>query len=512
MTAIRQSFVFQLEDKFGAGKMSTLGWLAPPPGSFFDSTDNRQTTTLYGSGDKFRQNVAYGQFAGSWNWTFPLDYHYLEPLMLAFESVNDKVFSKRSDRETFGSLVNNKFVFKKVNTRRVPSFCVRRKISNKMVSPDSLDELDELLGCFVQQVSFSRSNATSQWQVNLSGVFADKTTVLGELPTLDYAEYDTDLVEYACLFQGDGVVDDNYVAYTQAISMAVNNNGAAEFNTCSPFAVIYHEGKAQFQFSTTMYAADPLKWKMRTYSGGIDNTHRRPMAKNLRPMDTITIAAYNESITDNPAIHTMAQAFNASDTSLKLTIKDAVLKTMKYPNGDGSKLVDSVSSVDCSSMELEIKPHVTGYNLLTTNVIASTDMVEESYDYEIPVGSDTVGIDMDYAAPVVAYLKLIKDTAVTSSDSETLMNYTKGFSYIPGSTVCDATAVSGTDMPLSSILVRPLAAVTGINISNGTVPNDDIPYITIAGTPTAVETGYYFIVNAVTGSKGVLRIDVRPSS
>lgn len=511
MTAIRQSFVFQLEDEFKAGKSAGRPWLQPPPGSFFDSTETRQTTSMYGAGDKFRQNVAYGQFAGSWNWTFPLDYGYLEPLMLAFESVNGKTFALDKNNG-FGLNDNGHFVFKKENTRRVPPFVVRRKISNKMVNEDGLDELDELYGCVVQNISFSRSNSTSQWQVNLSGVFADKKTILGTLEMLDYKAYTPDLVEYACLFQGE-LLDENYVNFTESLSLSVGNNLAMEWGICSPFGVIYHEDRSQFQFSTTMYAADPLKWKMRAYSGGYDNVHRRPQSKNLRPMETLTVAGYDKSCHDNPSSYpTILSAFQASANSVKVTIKDAAIKSIKYPNGDGSKLVDNISSVECSYLEIDIKTSKASYNLLTTNSIVSDDIESEEeyggWEYSIDA-QHTVYLDRGFAAPVIRYVK-IEDTdneTTLANKMNDLKKETLGFYLLDSDTSFNNATDDSETLPLSSILLRPLQEIDGVTVENATDSATSKPYVTISGTATVDSYGYYFIVNPVTGTKGVLRVD-----
>ena len=375
MTGIRQSFVFALEKGFGEGPGTGAGaysWLVPPPGSFFEGTPNRQTNDIYGAGDKFRQNVAYGQFSGTWSWTFMLDYNYLEPFMLAFEVVNSKSVG---DNGFGGYNGTTFFTFEKKNYKRVPSFCVRQKKLNQIVGGTSTkDELIEYYGCVVQQISFNRSASSAQYQISMSGIYVDEAETIGTLAALDYPSggYSPKLVEYSCVFQGDGVADGNYVANTESLSMTIGNNAAAVYNVCTPFATAYFEGKSQFQFSTTMYSWNPEIWRLRANSGGKDNTHLKPAAKNLAPMGTITVASYDKSKRDDN-LGTMTAAYNGSDNHVKFTIKDAVIKGIKRPSGDGSKIVDTVSSASCSSIKIEIKSanYSNNGSLLTKNTITS---------------------------------------------------------------------------------------------------------------------------------------------
>ena len=382
MTGIRQSFVFGLESEFGKGKGSGYNWLQPPPGSFFESTPNRQTNDIYGAGDKFRQNVAYGQFAGTWSWTFMLDYNYLEPFMLAFEVVN----SKSVGDSGFGGYDNTDFfTFEKKNFKRVPSFCVRTKKLNRIVGglTTTKDEIIEHYGCVVQQISFNRSASSAQYQISMSGIYADEDEVTGNLDSLDYQAYSPKLVEYSCVFQGDGVVDANYVANTESLSMTIGNNAAGVYNICTPFATTYFEGKSQFQFSTTMYSWNPQIWRLRANSGGRDNTHMKPMAKNLAPMATITVASYDKSKRDDNQA-SMTAAFEDSDNYVKFTIKDAVIKGVKRPSGDGSKIVDTVSSASCSAIKIVIKSanYSSSGSLLTKHTIQSGTIASQTTNTE----------------------------------------------------------------------------------------------------------------------------------
>lgn len=85
MTAIRKSIVFGFEDEFGMGLGAGQHWFAPPPGSFISHTHNRSTNRVNATGSKKYDFIAYGKYSGTWDWSFYLDYEYLEPLKLMFE-------------------------------------------------------------------------------------------------------------------------------------------------------------------------------------------------------------------------------------------------------------------------------------------------------------------------------------------------------------------------------------------------------------------------------------------
>ena len=516
MTGIRQSFVFALEKNFGKGKDSNdtnYPWIQPPPGSSFESTPNRQTNDIYGAGDKFRQNVAYGRFSGTWSWTYMFDYRYIEPLMLAFESVNEKRFGDSG----FGADSGGHYIFKKKNGWRVPSFVVRTKKLNKIVGgTDTNDETVDCKGCIVQQIAFSRGASSAQYQVQLSGVYVDEEFDVDDLNyELDWKDYAPELTEYSCLFQGNSVSNDTYVANTESISIQIGNNADAVYNVCTPFSSIYYEGNSQFQFSTTMYSWNPEIWRLRANSGGVDNERMKPAAKNLKPMDDITVASYNTSIHDNTAYNnSMETAYGDATRKLAFHIEGAVIKGVKRPSGDGNRIIDSVSSSSCSAVSLEITSSNT--NMFSYNTISSTGGPDSTLPYksEKLAGNDahTIYFPEDYEPAVIAYIKLKEDTAVTDDDVDKLKQQTRGYDLLAGSTTLSSTTTGGSSTTLSAILLaRGLKDVTGLTVEERPESGDDPQYITISGTPTTTETGYYFIADYITGNKGLLRIDVRPA-
>lgn len=361
MTSVRMSFVFAPERKFKEGKDEADKWIAPPPGSYFSNTGTRQTSAIYTTGSKKWETTAYGAYSGSWDWTFMLDYYYLEPLLLAFDSVNGKRWEK--DIKSYEDLTASEtstFTFKKEKNGRVPSFTVRRKILHTIAGGPT-DEMVELKGCVVSSISFSRSSSSSQYQVQMSGTYATEEMTLGDLGETDYLPYDGELVEYSCVSIADnaedGIDNSKYVANTDSISVSIQNNTNMVFNTCTPFATQYYEDRNQFQISTSCYSTDPQAYKTRMYSGGYTNEKLKPMSKGLKPMEKMFIISFSEdpsSARGSTADEKISSAYLTSDNSVCFEISKLVVKSMKWANGDGSKLTDSLSSVDCKDIVLKV--------------------------------------------------------------------------------------------------------------------------------------------------------------
>lgn len=376
MTGIRQSFVFALEDEFGKGKPNNNKWIAPPVGSFFNNTHSRQATKIYTVGSKFFDTVAYGQLNGAFNWTFVFDYNYLEPLQLAFEKIG---CTQNSDG------VHYTHTFEKVNNMRIPSFTVRRKILNKMAGgPEDSDEITELRGCVVRNVTFSKAAGTSQLQVTFTGFYVDERMYKGELDATDYKEYEGKLSEYMCMFIG-AVSTDNYVANTESLEFSLENNSDAIYNTCSPFAGLYYEGRTNVTFGTTCYSNNPSYYKQRVYSGGFRNDVLMPMAKGLKPIPLVTLAAYDKSIRDPEYadITDYNAAMADSDESMMVELEQVVIKSLTWPKGNDQKLQDTISSAECKKIKLTIVNTINDTVVDNTNVdmAYNTNNVVTSYGY-----------------------------------------------------------------------------------------------------------------------------------
>lgn len=343
MTGIRQSFVFKAEDMgFGKGTSdSTGGWISPPPGSFFSSTSSVATTRINSTGNKKFDTIAYGARSGSWEWTFNMDYDYLEPFLFAFEKYEFK---------------GGEHHFSNVNYSRPKSFVVRRKIINEALAggPDGSDEVTELYGCVVRSVRFAKSGGRSETQVSLSGFYVDEQMIKGTLSATDFQEYTGNLAEFMCMFIGDEISDDGYVANTESISLGVDNNASPIVNTCTPISTQFYVGLLNYTFSTTCYSNNPSKYKQRVYSGGFSNEKLRPMTKGLKPIPSILLATYDASMRDG-SYENIKAAFDASANSYLFSVKDCVVKSITWQKGDGSKLQDSISSSECRDISFVVK-------------------------------------------------------------------------------------------------------------------------------------------------------------
>ena len=377
MTGIRMSFLYTLESNFGEGKDESHVWIAPPPGARFRCTMSRQATRVQATGTKHWDTYAYGTFQGSWDMTFMLDYNYLEPLYFAFEASDAN--GTEILRNGVGTGVFT-YSFNKDDAKRVPSFCVRLLQLNRMAGgPEGQDQIVELKGCVCKSITMARSAGSSQFQVTMSGFYVDEEMKKGNLGSTDYQPYEGNLTEYSCLYIGSGsatTLDQcTYVANTESMTIAVDNSADAIYNVCSPFAQQYFEGITNYTFSAVTYRNNPENWEQRQYSGGYSNKDSnnqdilKPLAKGLKPMPLAWILTYDKEI--DATNTTPIAAYKASERSLGVKITKCVLRSLERPNGDGSKLVDTISSADCQLIGLDFKTKVGNF---------SFDAPEEGHD------------------------------------------------------------------------------------------------------------------------------------
>jgi hypothetical protein len=506
MTSVRMSFVFAPEDEFKKG-IGSKDWIAPPSGSYFSSTGTRQTSAIYTTGSKKWETTAYGAYSGTWDWTFMLDYHYLEPLMLAFDTVNGKKWIENPSYDKFTS-DDHTFVFKKDKTGRVPSFTVRRKILHTVAGGDK-DELVELYGCVVNTISFSRSASTSQYQVQMSGTYANEEMTLGDLGETDYQSYNGELVEYSCVAVADSAdskIDGaTYIANTDSVSVSIQNNTNMVFNTCTPFATQYYEDRNQFQISTSCYSTDPQAYKTRMYSGGFTNEKLKPMSKGLKPMEKMYIISFNGEVDEDK----VSDAYNNSECSVCFEATKLVVKSMKWVNGDGSKLTDSLSSVDCRDITLTIKCDEGGdsTSLFKNTMESYTPKKEDTKGYVFKSSIVTDASFMLYRSttvPVIGTVTLVQEKDVTDgedSPNEKMVALSSGYVFMKGTTedVTKATSLDG-------LVVEPniTDTVPGLTIEQ----RKDPIYIDISGEPTQIGNYYLFVFNPTTKRKGAIKLSV----
>ena len=380
MTAIRKSIVFAPETSFGSGvpdynKGDGLTASKPycqfPPGTFISHTGARQAQSVFTTGSKRRAGAVYGSFSGSWNISFPLDYDYLEPLAMVYETIDTADASDAfapfttlgSNSETSYPSGSHLRFFRKDNARRIGSFVIREKILNEMAGggPGS-DEITTLKGCVAKSINVTRSASGSQTNIEISGTYADQVTELGTLGMTDYDATTTmdSIAQYSCMFV-DGIADSNYVGDVDSHSFSVENNSSLIFSTCTPIAKDYFEGQTNVSWNAQTYSNDPQKkFKLRPNSGGKDSNHMFPMGKGLAPMTYATWATYTASKRDSmpdgqiTPSSTCVEAIQKSDCSFVACAKNSTVKSMTWQKGDGSKMMDNLSSVECDEIRLRI--------------------------------------------------------------------------------------------------------------------------------------------------------------
>ena len=300
MTAIRKSVVFAPESSFGSGEPKTsiipksgnnFQYCHFPPGTFISHTGARQAQSVFTTGSKRRAGAIYGNFTGSWNISFPLDYNYLEPLSMIFETIeatdlNSDKFTVFTTLDTVSS--GNPYpsgaylhYLRKSNADRVGSFVIREKILNKIAGGgDYSDEVTILKGCVAKTINATRSASGSQYNIEISGFYSDQETKLGSLDATDYdmsANMDG-TTQYSCMFM-DGIADTDYVGDVDSHSFSIENNSNLVYNTCTPIAKTYYEGQTNVSWNAQTYSNDPQKkFKLRPNSGGQDSTHMIPIS------------------------------------------------------------------------------------------------------------------------------------------------------------------------------------------------------------------------------------------
>lgn len=393
MTAIRKSIVFAPESTFGSGTPDTdiisksgndYRYCHFPPGTFISHTGARQAQSVYTTGSKRRAGAVYGSFSGSWNISFPLDYDYLEPLAMVYETIGAadnsadpfEVFETLDDATPAYPTGSHIHYFMKDNAKRIGSFVIREKILNHIAGGGEYsDEVTILKGCVAKSINATRSASGSQYNIEISGTYADQETKLGSLDATDYDMSQTmdGTTQYSCMFM-DGIENTDYVGDVDSHSFTMENNSNMVYNTCTPIAKAYYEGQTNVSWNAQTYANDPQKkFKLRPNSGGYDSSHMKPMGKGLKPMSYATWATYSTSCRDaTESIATYVAAIQQSAQSFVVCAKNSTVKSMTWQKGDGSKMMDSLSSVECD--EIRIRAVNTNTDIwLTTHFTTSPD-------------------------------------------------------------------------------------------------------------------------------------------
>ena len=358
MTEIRKSLVYKKETTFGEfADNDTTGWTSPPIGYHFSFTLARQAEGIYGTGDKFREAVAYGPVSGSWNLSFVLDYEHLEPFDMIFENCAPIVKNEKNETTTIG------YKFTRKNSTRVNSCRFRIKQLNYIAGGDEYDdEVITLVGCVAKQMSVSRSASSGHATVEMNGTFSNMRTETGKLSSTDVGDSGNDgtITEYSCMFLGD-ISNENYVADVDAHSFTIENSIGLVYSTCKAIASAFYEGRTAVQWNAQTYSNGPTdKFRFLPNSGGFDRTHKQPMCKGLKPTPTVTFTTFSGTMCNNDTANTTADStikdvHDESEKYMDFVFTDSVIKSITYPKGEGGKMSDSLSSVDCKGVTISVK-------------------------------------------------------------------------------------------------------------------------------------------------------------
>lgn len=344
MTGVRQSIRVGKESSFGSGELEG-SWFGLPPNFYLQATPSVSTTELYSDGSKFFDTVDYGQFSGSWEMSFAMDYEHLALYQMVFDTVSTVSKGSGSYEHTF-SLTNNKYV---------PSFVIEGVILNHITVGGGKDERFLLKGCVAKSIRFSRSSGASRTTVAISGFYMDEEVTLSASDTSMFKEYEGGLVEFSCLFQG-AVSDAAYMANVESITVGLDIGTSPNYTVCRGTSVGFNSGKSDIQLGMTAYANDFERYRALVMGGGqrttrVDGSTYRFMCKQKRPMSRMTVASFTECRDEGESFET---AFAESDRTVEFILDDVVMNSFTRQKGDGGRLIDQMSSSKCRKLTLRI--------------------------------------------------------------------------------------------------------------------------------------------------------------
>ena len=360
MTGIRYAVSAAEESTFG---VKGTNFFVLPPGAYMSATYNVSTETVYAPGSKLFEDVVYGRVQGSFEISCNLSYEHLELFRFLFEDY---------DVDTVSAGVY-KHTFKKANNARIKSFTIRRRTLNEITGVGAgQDETTYFLGCVIKSCRISQASGSGKMTATFSGYFSDTDTVLGELKTNGYKEFEGQNVEWSCMFIGD-----KYVANVESLTLSIDNGSGMQYTTCKSTSVNYYESTSSFQFGMTCYSNNFERYKALVYSGGQDpsvakngNTYKN-MCKNKHPIPQLSMRSFNtcHDGTDADLSATIARATK----SLTFNIENCIVKSATWQKGDGSRMLDQMSSAECRKIEMVVVNNIPSYSTVPT----------EPYDHRV---------------------------------------------------------------------------------------------------------------------------------
>ncbi len=405
-----------------------LTWTQSPPGFWMDFTYNRSTEEYYGAGSKFFEQVSYGQVNGSWSATFPLTYEYLELLTFAFESYTPSVETDAVNGVTVYTHRFSKANGMKVPSFCVRSKTLNQMAGGPAGSDELAYFKGCVVKEFRLSRSSSTSVATISMSGVFADVkvlkgtlgstdYTEKESNLVEFGCMFYNDAES--------------AEGKAVPFVDSITLAVGNGLNALYSTCTPIAQGTYEGQSSFQFGMTTYANNPDRVKRRVLSGGYEPTlagKKMPtttMYKKTKPVPLITIISYDGDTFTQGEFHgektwdtltsagtsakagdwaivtnkgnqvyvcieaytsgesngpdcwipqtefkgknTVVTNYKQSVNRAKYLVYDTVVKSVSWQKGDGSRMMDQMSSAKCRNIVWEFRTPIADYR--TTHTI-----------------------------------------------------------------------------------------------------------------------------------------------
>ena len=521
MTAIRKSYLIAIEDPasgFGSGVAKDNKWYTVPQGFYMSTGGSTQAQSLYGTGAKLRQNSIYGAFQGSWNASFVMDYDHLEFFSIIFDGEDEtynastKPYGANTEVTVRGTTCyDHKFM--KLNNRRQQSYVIKERILNKIAGGE-YDETNTYKGVLARNLQLQRSTSGSQMACEMSGVYSDKITELsntGDWGTF-FTTLDSPLTQYSCMYMGQNKNPEHADAIKQvdSHSIQIETSVSLVYSTCTPIAKDYFEDKTTFTWNASAYMNDPTKkFKLLSNSGGTMDPHTssafkdpdghralQPMGKNLAPLDWVNFITYTESDRDDweQVYNNETDAFNNSKNRIVVKAHNSTVKTTTTPKGDGSKLQDTLSSVECDSIEIVIRNtkskiwDESDKHTAESAAIADASFTSDGMTFTVPVSG--------YVGTVLGYVEI--DQSETALPSSITLGVNNGYTtdltgYKIISPTLQSATLDGVKYRLDNLVPKQLTA-KGAGASGLTVTTDSVTAPTISGTPQVARTDYYFIV------------------
>ena len=570
MTAIRKSYLIAIEDLdeshgggFGKGvpmkdQNGNELWYAVPQGFYISLSSSTQATSLYGTGAKIRQNSIYGAFQGSWNASYVMDFNHLEFFSILFDTEDNTTPKENGTQETNKNYANfetgttgvYEHRFRKLNSKRQRSYVLKELVLDK-IAGGKYDKETIYKGFLARNIQIARSTSGSQMAIEMSGVFADKKSrLLSGNNGSFFMQVASPLTQYSCMYMGRnaGPVDADAVPQVDSHSINIETAVSLVYSTCSPIATDFFEDKTTFAWSATAYMNDPTrKFELLPNSGGTLNPNvtgnvmfedgdrkfsLQPMGKNLAPLEWVNFITYDESMRDNwrEAHTTIVDAYDDSEHVVWIQAKNSTVKSTTTPKGDGSKLQDSLSSVECDEIIITVKNNRENiwheddlYNAdnldpvntetVTYRQAAITDVTTEPIDFKIPAtgysGAILGNITIDQSESAITTITL------DDPDSEDYVDLT-GYVVVEHTDMFNINSQGVEQNPsgyrLDNLVPKQLtdagegpsgltvqtAAIAAVEDDQSTQDVDEsVPahvYPQITGTPEVIRTDYYFIV------------------